>query len=125
MPAFDIDLNYGVKGETFVAQVFGLDANLVEVKSDARYKETGNVYVETHCKKQGGWADSGINVTEAHVWVFVLGMNTGLVAVKTDTLRAALPLGRYVGCYKGSHPTKGVIINLEQLLRFAAVNERQ
>ena len=44
---WDLDLRAGLSGESKVADLLSLDT--VEVKTDRRWWETGNVYIETEC----------------------------------------------------------------------------
>ena len=73
-PRFDIDYSeVGRPGELFVMGIIeGLKSDRVEVKTDQVSQTTGNIYVEYACKKQGQYKPSGLAVTEASLWVFVL-----------------------------------------------------
>jgi len=44
---WDIDLRYGQDGEEYVRRLLTMET--VEVKRDRRWKETGNIYIETSC----------------------------------------------------------------------------
>jgi hypothetical protein len=93
--SFDLDFGYGRKGEQLVEELLtgGLT---VEVKRDRKWAKTGNLYIETECyfKKIEGWAPSGLGVTEAAYWAFVLEGST--VIVPTDALRWGVKeFGRY------------------------------
>lgn len=41
----------------------------IEVKSDYRATETGNIYIEYSQNLFGNWVDSGINVTSSNYWI--------------------------------------------------------
>lgn len=127
MPDFDIDVAVGAQAELFVAKIMdSLGArSSVEVKYDAQYVKTGNVYVEYKCLRKGKWTPSGIATTKAAFWAFVLGMDTFCFVIATDTLKEAArdrwnyPSSR-VGLDKGSHPTKGVILPVDWLANYSA-----
>jgi hypothetical protein len=90
-PRFDVDFTRGRIGEelveTFLADLIG---KKIEVKTDYRVNETGNVYVETwqysepdaSYKKQ-----SGINVSEAEYYCFGSPLGEGFVMIKTSVLK--------------------------------------
>lgn len=125
-PRWDIDLDRGEAAQSFA---FGVlehiqngDGRTVEVKRDDRSQETGNVYIEYECERADGWNPSGIAATEAKLWVFVLEQDQLLVAITVERLkdvcRTALKDGRARkgGCMRGSHPTRGVILPITDLL---------
>jgi hypothetical protein len=127
MPDFDIDVAFGAQGELFVANIIDSlsKRGSVEVKMDARYADTGNVYVEYKCKRADGWNWSGIATTQAAFWAFVLGMDTFCFVVETETLKDAVRErwgnpNSHVECTKGSHPTKGVILPVNWLADYSA-----
>ena len=71
-PHFDIDFARGKVGEDLVNTVLGkLQGKKIEVKTDYRIPETGNVYIETwqyHREDESDLKKSGINITEAEYW---------------------------------------------------------
>lgn len=120
-PRFDLDVEWGRQGELqigdFLAWIANGDAR-VEVKRKRILDH--KLYIETHCDKgrRGLYAPSGINVTTAQVWCFVIG-DTGIhVAIPTDLLREAIrePTSRFVEEPDGSCPTRGVLLDLCVLL---------
>jgi hypothetical protein len=126
-PDFDIDMAVGAQAELFVANMMeslGVRGS-VEVKYDAQYLNTGNVYLEYQCLRKGKWKPSGIASTKADFWAFVLGMDTFCFFIATETLKEAgrerwkYPKAR-VGLDRGSHPTKGVILPVDWLTNYAA-----
>lgn len=126
-PRFDIDLEFGAQGEIFVMNVMnslGTGSGSVEVKTDAKYEKTGNVYVEYECLKRGKWIPSGIQTTTADFWAFVLGINTFCFFIATETLKDAArekwrnPDNRK-SCDKGSCPTHGIVLNVDWLTQYA------
>lgn len=120
VPEFDIDREVGLRGELHTLSIRDkLARGSVEVKTDERALTTGNVFVEYRCKRRDGWQPSGIAVTTADAWAFVIG--DVLIAVPTDRLKAlarvAFKRHRKAECTLGSHPTKGVLISLTDLIR--------
>lgn len=90
-PRFDVDFTRGRVGEelveTFLADLAG---KKVEVKTDYRIGETGNVYVETWQYKNQDASDryqSGINVSQAEYYCFGSPTGEGFVMVKTSALK--------------------------------------
>jgi hypothetical protein len=123
-PRFDRDYQYGRQGEIFVTDIVeALQNDRVEVKRDARYKDTGNLYVEVKCRRGGEWKKSGIATTEAEVWVFVLGDSEMCVVITTEALKRLVRQqwknGRVAEERDGSHPTVGVLISASALLAWA------
>ena len=90
-PRFDVDFTRGRVGEelveTFLADLAG---KKVEVKTDYRIGETGNVYVETWQYSKPDASDkyqSGINVSQAEYYCFGSPTGEGFVMVKTESLK--------------------------------------
>jgi hypothetical protein len=90
-PRFDVDFTRGRIGEelleTFLADLIG---KKVEVKTDFRVNETGNVYVETWQYSEPDASDkkqSGINVSEAEYYCFGSPLGEGFVMIKTSVLK--------------------------------------
>ncbi len=90
-PRFDLDFTRGRVGEelleTFLADLVG---KKIEVKTDYRIGETGNVYVETWQYSEPDASDkkqSGINVSEAEYYCFGSPTGDGFVMVKTSVLK--------------------------------------
>ena len=93
-PRFDLDYTRGKVGEDLVGTFLeALQGGTIEVKTDYRVTETGNVYVETWQYKQPDKSDikpSGINTTEADYWCFASPDGTGFIMVKTETLKQVI-----------------------------------
>jgi hypothetical protein len=90
-PRFDVDFTRGRVGEelveTFLADLAG---KKIEVKTDYRIGETGNVYVETWQYSKDDASDkyqSGINVSQAEYYCFGSPTGDGFVMVKTSVLK--------------------------------------
>lgn len=121
-PKFDIDLQFGQEAETWVKDIFDGNVGTIEVKRDARFAQTSNIYIEFECKGN----PSGIQTTTADFWVFVLQNTVGMIMVRTDRLKQ---LTREYGaknphsvkqCTVGSHPTRGVAVSLAWLMSAVA-----
>jgi len=122
-PEFDIDIKRGKQGEMFVQDIvdaMSKGGHRIEIKRDDMSQVTGNIYVEYRCKRRGAWAPSGISTTEAQVWVFVLDLGNLAVCISTERLRGlvkeAHSRGRKAEEKDGSHPTKGVLVRLTDLV---------
>jgi hypothetical protein len=119
-PRFDIDLKWGEQGELQIGEFLEWIAEghgRVEVKR----KLDLDFYIETHCDKgrTGHYEPSGISISTAHAWAFVIG-DTGIaVIVPADELRAALTECGALDREErdGNCPTRGKLISLWVLLR--------
>jgi len=114
---FDLDLKAGQLGEASVANILSIDT--VEVKTDFKWKQTGNLYIETECWYNGrsAWGPSGLSVTKATHWAF--NLEGIIVVVETETLKKVCELfGRPIECNIEPNPTKGVLIRPEDILQY-------
>ena len=72
---FDIDLDFGKKGEDWVIQLFEGNEK-IEVKTErGLWKETGNIAIEVKYKGK----PSGLSTTEANMWIHLLEDNREIV----------------------------------------------
>lgn len=112
---FDIDLKFGKVGEDTVANLLSIDT--VEVKRDARWKETGNLYIETECwyNASQSWEASGLSVSKATHYAFVL---EGMVVIVTtqDLKDITANKGRAIECKIEPNPSKGFLIKLSDIV---------
>jgi hypothetical protein len=90
-PRFDVDFTRGRVGEdlveTFLADLIG---KKIEIKTDYRINETGNVYLETWQYSEPDTSDkkqSGINVSEAEYYCFGSPTGEGFIMIKTSVLK--------------------------------------
>jgi hypothetical protein len=112
---FDIDLRFGKEGEDTVANLLSIDT--VEVKRDKRWKETGNLYIETECWFNGSqsWQPSGLSVSKATHYSFVL--ENMVVIVTTPDLKTIVEKsGRPIECKIEPNPSKGYLIKLSHIV---------
>ena len=113
---FDLDLSVGHEGEALVQELL-TGGQTVEVKRDLRWKETGNVYIETVCwsHNKSEWYPSGLSTSKAAYWAFVLETNVFLVP--TDILKQTVTTrGRAINCNIQPNPSKGYLIKIEDII---------
>ena len=122
-PAFDIDFTRGLVGENLTKTFLNdLAGSLIEVKTDYRAHETGNVYVETHQYPQHQPAESqpsGINLSEAQWYVFAGPSNTGFIAIKKDELMRLVieaPRAEIAAQNINSNQTRGRLVRLVDIM---------
>lgn len=110
---FKYDLQLGLKGEDLVAKM--LSNEKIEVKTDFKAKDTGNVFIEY--KSRG--RSSGISTTHAEWFCFVLS-NENIIFVKTTKLknlcREYLKTNRDT---KGGdkNTSNGILLPIKQLIK--------
>lgn len=115
---FDLDLAVGHQGEALVEQLLTGGAT-VEVKTDLKWKETGNLYIETVCWSHNNenWYLSGLSSTKASYWAFVLEGATLLVP--TEILKQVVTArGRAITCNIPPNPSKGYLIKVEDITNY-------
>jgi hypothetical protein len=112
---WDLDLRAGLTGESRVADLLSLDT--VEVKTDRRWRQTSNLYIETECyyKTDNAWKPSGIRVSKATHWAFVLE-DTVLIVPLFRLMEAVYELGRSITCNIPPNPSRGYLITPAVLL---------
>ena len=114
---FDLDLEFGQEGENFVKELL-TDGSTIEVKRDRKWKQTGNVYIETECffTANEKWHLSGLSVTKAKYWAFVL--EDASLIVPIDALRYAIKeFGTETRCNIPPNLSKGYLITVPQILK--------
>jgi hypothetical protein len=121
---WDLDYRDGYAGEQLVHGLL-TGGQTVEVKTDRRWKETGNLFIETECWYQASqsWEPSGLSVTSADYWGFV--MEDAILLVKTSQLAIFTPLkGHPVANNNPPNPSRGYLIKPEELLLEIKKNPR-
>ncbi len=114
---WDLDLRAGLAGESKVADLLSLDT--LEVKTDRRWIETGNIYIETECWYQNSqsWEPSGIRATKATHWAYVL--EDTVIIVPTWRLKEAIwENARAITCNIPPNPSRGYLITPGALLEY-------
>ena len=112
---WDLDFRVGLEGESKVADLLHLDT--VEVKTDRRWKDTGNLYVETKCYNvtEGRMIDSGLIVTQATHWAFML--ESAALIVPTYELELAVSrFGKPIKSDMPPNPSSGYLITPMEIL---------
>ncbi len=117
-PDWDLDLAIGSRGESLVESIF-TGGKRLEVKTDIRALETGNLFLEYEAlSSQGHWYASGVSSTKADYYVFVLGELVLAVAVGVlqQYVRDCQMNNRNLKeMRRGTHPTKGVVLPIREL----------
>lgn len=121
---WDIDLRAGEVGESKIADLLSLDT--VEVKTDRRWKDTGNLYIETECyyKNSQSWEFSGLSVSKATHWAFVLE-DSVLIVPLFRLKEAVYDSGREITCNIPPNPSRGYLITPEVLLEYIKTVRQQ
>lgn len=97
-PDFDTDFSRGRLGEELLESLPEMIKNkTVEVKTDYRSSETGNFYVETWHRNiyTMEWRQSGINVTKADYWAFIVPSTMSMYLIRTENLKNLLRTNDY------------------------------
>lgn len=120
-PRFDLDYQRGLIGEKLVGTFLeALSGSRIEVKTDHRVLETGNVFVETHQQVFGqDWKPSGINVSEAEFYSFAGPSGNGFVTIKTSVLKelaGASPRANVNSRSTESSAARGRIVRMSDIL---------
>ena len=115
---WDLDLRFGQQGEVMVNSLLTAPIETVEVKRDRRWKETGNLYIETECWSDvlACWYASGISTTKASHWSFIL--EDSVLTVPTQRVRLAIAKhGVKREMNRPEYSTKGFTITVADLLK--------
>ena len=110
---WDLDFRFGQEGEQYVANL----VETVEVKTDRRWKETGNLYIEIHCYSPNtqGWYPSGLLATKASHWAF--NLEGTVLIVPTVVLKdACTRFGRRINCEIPPNQSTGFLITVDNLM---------
>ena len=120
-PRWDRDLAYGKQGELLIENYLEWIARgngRVETKRKRRPDLW--FYVETYCDKgaTGHPEPSGINITKAEAWAYVIGNTDIALIIPTETLRKACEqeVAQQKQERNGSCPTQGVLVHLNTIL---------
>ena len=114
---FDLDLSVGHGGEALVNELL-TGGKTIEVKTDLKWKNTGNLYIETVCWSHNNseWYPSGLSTTKADVWAFVL--EGTVLLVPTQVLKQTVTLwGHPITCNIEPNPSKGYLIKPDKILQ--------
>jgi hypothetical protein len=116
LSSFDLDFSYGYAGEQLVEELL-TNGKTVEVKRDRRWHETGNLYIEVECwyNSTQSWQASGVAVTEADYWAFVLEESV-LMIPTINVIQAINQYGRQITCEIPPNKSRGFLITVNDLL---------
>lgn len=102
---------------TFLESLAG---SRIEVKTDYRANETGNVYLETFQQSlTEQWYPSGINVTESEWFVYAGASAKGFIAIQTPALiELALksPRGSININNRNTRATRGRLVKVSDII---------
>jgi len=114
--SFDLDFSYGRKGEQLVEELL-TEGKRIEVKRDRKWHLTGNVYIEVECffTKDNAWAPSGLAITEAEYWAFVL-KKTVIMLPTTVLWHAVKTFGRDITCEIPPNLSRGYLVKVIDLI---------
>ena len=116
LSSFDLDFGYGRAGEQLVEELL-TKGKTIEVKRDRKWHATGNLYVEVECwyQRSQSWQPSGLSVSEAEYWAFVLEHGV-LMVPKSHVEYALRQYGREITCEIPPNRSKGYLITVNDLL---------
>lgn len=119
---WDKDFAFGLEGEGLVEELL-TRGKTVEVKRDAKWKETGNLYIEYACYYQGfkAWKPSGISVSKADYWAFVIEGSVLFVPIEL-LKKACMTKGRKIDCIIPPNPSKGFLVTVQDILDVVRAN---
>jgi hypothetical protein len=116
LSSFDLDFSFGKAGEQLVSDLL-TEGKRIEVKRDRKWNVTGNVYIETDCffTKSNAWAPSGLSITEAEYWAFVLN-HTVLMLPTTTLWEAVRKYGKDITCEIPPNLSRGYLVKVVDLI---------
>ena len=109
---FAYDLAVGQMAEKELGDIF--DNRKVEVKSDLKAKDTGNLFIEYESRGE----PSGIAKTQADYWCFDIGHL--FILIETETLKQIIrpKLGTKADLRGGDNNTsKGILLPLREIIK--------
>ena len=117
---WDIDLRDGELGESKLADLLHMDT--IEVKTDRRWMETGNLFIEESCFYQGSgsWQPSGIAVSKASHWAFVLDNNVIITPID-HLIDVVKHFGKPIENKQPPNQSKGHLIKPAHLINYKRV----
>ena len=121
---WDLDLRAGEAGESYLADL--LHADTIEVKTDRRWKDTGNLFIEESCFQQStrSWEPSGLSISKATHWAFVLEGSV-LIVDRNHLINVVMDYGRPIENKQMPNPSRGHLITPAQLINYVRdMNDR-
>lgn len=113
---WDLDFSKGLKGENLVADI----VKTAEVKTDFQWQKTGNLYVEYECwyNNEGKFKPSGIAVSKAEYWSFVIPVGNKketVLSIPISMLKKICLDAPKVEMNNGANPSKGYLVKISQV----------
>jgi hypothetical protein len=121
---WDIDLRDGQAGESKLADLLRIET--IEVKTDRRWKDTGNLFIEESCFYQGSgqWELSGLSVSKATHWAFIIEGNV-IIVPKEHLMNVVMDYGRPIENKQPPNQSKGHLITPEQLINYIRLKNNE
>jgi hypothetical protein len=121
---WDIDLRDGQAGESKLADLLRMET--IEVKTDRRWKDTGNLFIEESCFYQGSgqWEPSGLSVSKATHWAFIIEGNV-IIVPKEHLMNVVMDYGRLIENKQPPNQSKGHLITPEQLINYIRLKNNE
>lgn len=114
---FDLDYSFGLEGENLVNELL-TGGKTVEVKRDRKWWDTGNIFIEVQCwyNASKSWEDSGLTVSKADYWAFVL--ESGVIIVPINHVKYAVKVfGKRIECTIEPNNSRGYLITAKDLIK--------
>ena len=120
-PDFDIDYRRGLVGEDLVGSFLeSVAGSTIEVKTDYRAWDTGNLYIETFQEIRGEWVPSGLNISKADFYSFAGPTGEGFLTIpKGSLIEVVKATGRPVHMQRSSstsRDTKGFLVRVTDVV---------
>ena len=118
--SFDSTYQLGLEAERVVDAFFTGDIANIETKRDMRWLDTGNLFIETHCFYQESqkYEESGLLVTNAHDWVFVMGQAKLVIPAHILSALIQRPNPKRAQNKHEPNPSWGNILNVASTLKY-------
>lgn len=113
---WDVTAPFGFEGEEIVADLLSWPVDNRHVEAKRKSFADDLFFIEVECRYGGSWAPSGLSVTKASYWAFVVGGTGITVVVPTRCVRRAVEVARAKhlaltnGAPGGDHPTRGYLV---------------
>jgi len=121
---WDIDLRDGKLGESKISRLLHIET--IEVKTDRRWIETGNLFIEESCFYQGSgqWEPSGLSVSKATHWAFIMEDNV-IIVPKEHLMNVVMDYGKPIENKQPPNQSKGHLITPEQLINYVRIKNNE
>jgi hypothetical protein len=121
---WDLDLRAGEAGESKLADLLHMDT--IEVKTDRKWKETGNLFIEESCFQQStqSWEPSGIAISKATHWGFILDGSV-VIVTRDHLINVVADYGKPIENKQMPNPSKGHLITPAQLINYTRVKNEE